>query len=52
MSTRSSIHEALASPATRPAVSPPNPVVQQGASATADSAALAECPSPLASHPS
>ena len=42
MSSLSSIHEAEAGPATRLAVSPPNPVAPHAGSATADSAALAE----------
>src|ERR1700690_760636 len=42
MSSLSSIHETEASPATRPAVSPPNPVVPRAGSATGDSAALTD----------
>ena len=42
MSSLSSIHEAEASPATRLPVSPPNPAVPHGGSATPDCAALAE----------
>ena len=42
MSSLTSIHEAEASPATRLAVSPANPVVPHAGSATVDSAGLAE----------
>src|SRR5579862_6798027 len=42
MSSQSSINNAEAGPATRLAVSPPNPVNPHGGSATADSAALVD----------